>query len=360
MVNDEITIAQNERFLLQKEYLGENKPINQIQPIVSVTVATYQHVNYIKQCLDGILMQKTDFPYEIILGEDGSVDGTQEICKEYAEKYPDKIRLFIRDRKLSQYIGKDGKVTRFNGIWNRMSARGKYIAWCEGDDYWIDPLKLQKQVDFLESHPNCGLVYTDVNFYFQVQGTFMSNYIASNQINRSYSFIEHLENAGYIAPCTWLYRRELMHSYVDKNYVDTTFPLALDIWAKSMIKFMPDVTAVYRVLDESASHSLSLKKMYHFSQGVFQIQKDYIEKYKNIVSDKKRIEIYLNSYSRMLTSAIVLNDEIMLTEVELFIKNNLIFSSNYLKVFLLITMQRNHIMKTVLQLVLKRRIGLKV
>ena len=159
MVNDEITIAQNERFLLQKEYLGENKPINQIQPIVSVTVATYQHVNYIRKCLDGILMQKTNFPYEIILGEDGSVDGTQEICKEYAEKYPDKIRLFIRDRKLSQYIGKNGKVTRFNGIWNRMSSRGKYIAWCEGDDYWIEPLKLQRQVDFLESHQDYSMCF---------------------------------------------------------------------------------------------------------------------------------------------------------------------------------------------------------
>ena len=89
MVNNEIEFALNERFLLQKEYWGENKLINQIQPVVSVTVATYQHVNYIRKCLDGILMQKTTFPYEIILGEDGSIDGTQDICKEYAEKFPD-------------------------------------------------------------------------------------------------------------------------------------------------------------------------------------------------------------------------------------------------------------------------------
>ena len=152
---NEVEKALQERFLLQKEFLGENKPINHIEPLVSVTVATYQHVNYIKECLDGILMQKTDFPYEIILGEDGSTDGTQQICKEYAEKFPDKIRLFIRDRRLSQYIGSDGKVTRFNGVWNRMSSRGKYIAWCEGDDFWVDPYKLQKQVDFLEKHPEC-------------------------------------------------------------------------------------------------------------------------------------------------------------------------------------------------------------
>ena len=113
MVNNEIEFALNERFLLQKEYWGENKLINQIQPVVSVTVATYQHVNYIRKCLDGILMQKTTFPYEIILGEGGSIDGTLDICKEYAEKFPDKIRLFMRDRKLSQYVGKNGEVTRF-------------------------------------------------------------------------------------------------------------------------------------------------------------------------------------------------------------------------------------------------------
>lgn len=324
------------------------------EPLVSVSCITYNHALYIRQCLDGFVMQKTTFPFEVLIHDDASTDGTAEIIKEYEKKYPHIIKPIYEEENQWK------KGRRGTRVFNYPRAKGKYLALCEGDDYWTDPLKLQKQVDFLEAHLDYGLVYTDVNFYFQVQGTLMSNYIASNRINRSYGFIEHLENAGYIAPCTWLFRRELMHSYVDKNYVDTTFPLALDIWAKSMIKFMPDVTAVYRVLDESASHSLSLRKMYHFSQGVFQIQKDYIEKYKNIVSDKKKIEIYLSSYSRMLTSAIVLNDEIMLTEVELFIKKNLIFSSNYFKVFLLITMQRNYIMKTVLQLVLKRRIGLKV
>ena len=84
---NEIEKALQERFLLQEEYLGNNKAVNKVLPLVSITVATYQHVNYIRDCLEGILMQKTTFPYEIILGEDGSVDGTQEICKEYAEKY---------------------------------------------------------------------------------------------------------------------------------------------------------------------------------------------------------------------------------------------------------------------------------
>lgn len=158
-MSENISDILNERFLLQEEYLGENKKVNKITPLVSITVATYQHVKYIKQCLDGILMQKTTFPIEVILGEDGSIDGTQQICIEYAEKYPDIIRLFIRDRNLSQFKDDRGIVIRFNGIWNRMSARGKYIAWCEGDDYWIDPLKLQKQVDFLETNPDYSMCF---------------------------------------------------------------------------------------------------------------------------------------------------------------------------------------------------------
>jgi len=146
------------RFLLQEEYLGHCKPVNRIEPLVSVIVTTYQHAQYIRDCLDDILMQKTDFPYEIIIGEDESTDGTREICKEYAEEHPDKIRLFLRDRNISHY--KLGNISkRFNGLFTRMAARGKYTALCEGDDYWIDPKKLQKQVDFLESNLNCSVCF---------------------------------------------------------------------------------------------------------------------------------------------------------------------------------------------------------
>lgn len=149
-----------ERFALEKEYLGDDKPINKIKPLVSICTSTYQHKRYIKDCLDAILIQKTNFDFELIIGEDESNDGTREICKEYAKKYPDKIRLFLRNRKTSQLHDKDGKlITRFNGKWTRESARGKYIALCEGDDYWTDPLKLQKQVDFLKKTPNCIMTY---------------------------------------------------------------------------------------------------------------------------------------------------------------------------------------------------------
>lgn len=123
------------------------------QPLVSVCVQTFQHKNFIKECLDGILMQKTNFRVEILLGDDESNDGTREICLNYAEEHPDKIRLFLHHRENNIYI--NGKATgRFNFLNNLYCAEGKYIAFCEGDDYWTDPFKLQKQVEFLEKNAN--------------------------------------------------------------------------------------------------------------------------------------------------------------------------------------------------------------
>jgi glycosyltransferase involved in cell wall biosynthesis len=123
-------------------------------PLVSVIILAFQHVDFISRCIESALMQKTLFQMEILIGEDESVDGTREICEEYKKRFPDKIRLFLRSRK--DVININGRPTgRFNFIKCVEASRGRYIAFCEGDDYWTDPNKLQKQVDFLESNPDC-------------------------------------------------------------------------------------------------------------------------------------------------------------------------------------------------------------
>ena len=143
----------------------ENVPVEQFphqvleKPLVSVCVLTYQHKSFIKECLDSILIQKTNFPIEILIGEDSSTDGTKEICIEYAEKYPNKIRLFLHHRENNIKI--NGSPTgRFNLLYSLFIARGKYIALCEGDDYWTDSYKLQKQVDFLEANNEYSICFT--------------------------------------------------------------------------------------------------------------------------------------------------------------------------------------------------------
>ena len=127
---------------------------------LSVCIITYNHGKYIAQAIDSVLMQQANFDYEILIGEDDSSDNTREICKEYAAKYPDIIRLFLNDRKNVIYI--NGQPTgRWNFINLLKNAKGKYIALCEGDDYWTDPYKLQKQVDFLEGNPDFSMCYHD-------------------------------------------------------------------------------------------------------------------------------------------------------------------------------------------------------
>lgn len=111
---------------------------------VSVIVLTYNHEKYIRRAIESALMQRTDFHYEILVGDDASTDATPRILQEYAEKYPEKFRLFLREKNLG--------ASR-NGYELAVNARGKYIANLDGDDFWTDEEKLQIQSDFLDSHP---------------------------------------------------------------------------------------------------------------------------------------------------------------------------------------------------------------
>ena len=117
--------------------------------MVSITVLTYNHEKYIKQALDSIIMQKVNFKYEIVVGDDCSQDDTQNILNSYAQKFPDKFVLLLRDHN----IGANN-----NSFDVKRHCRGKYIAILEGDDFWIDEDKLQIQLDFLETHKGCDAI----------------------------------------------------------------------------------------------------------------------------------------------------------------------------------------------------------
>jgi len=115
-------------------------------PLVSICCITYNHKEYIRDAIEGFLIQKTNFPIEIIIHDDASMDGTAQIVKEYANKHPDLfVTILQKENQWSKGIRPSPTY-----VWPR--SRGKYIAICEGDDYWTDPSKLQKQVDFLEEH----------------------------------------------------------------------------------------------------------------------------------------------------------------------------------------------------------------
>ena len=184
-----------------------NNELEEALPKVSVCIQTYRHAAFIEQCLDSILSQQTTFPFEIILGEDESDDGTREICIRYAKLHPDKIKLFLRNR--IDVIKINGKETgRYNFKENLKSSRGKYIALCEGDDYWTDPEKLQKQITFLESNLEFGICFHKVLELNSFDGS-KNRFIPPIESDTIYTTADYIMN-NHTATCSMVFRREML------------------------------------------------------------------------------------------------------------------------------------------------------
>ena len=131
--------------------------MTQNHPLVSVHLLTYNHAKFIRQSIESVVNQKTNFPFEIIIGDDCSTDGTSLIVDEYSLKYPELIKV-VR--------GKTNEGPQPNSIRILENCKGKYMAALEGDDYWIDELKLQKQVDFMEANPDFAMCFTNTRVEF--------------------------------------------------------------------------------------------------------------------------------------------------------------------------------------------------
>ncbi|MCB2427791.1 glycosyltransferase [Methylophaga pinxianii] len=217
-------------------------------PLVSVCIITYQHKDYIKQCLDGVLSQKTDFPFEILIGEDGSVDGTREICEAYAERYPDIIRLFCWDRNTdrSQFSGGPG---RYNIIHTLQQVKSPYIALCEGDDYWTDEYKLQHQVTFLQSHADYSMSFHEVNV--DENGHLSPDNLTKKQ-GEDFS-IDDLARGNFIHTPSVVYRNvfptEFPAFFLTSPVLD--YVLHLYVAQKGKIKYFAKPMATYRIHSES-------------------------------------------------------------------------------------------------------------
>ena len=222
---------------------------------VSVCIQTYNHEPFIAQALDSVLTQETDFDYEIILGEDESQDGTREICIEYARRYPDRIRLFLRSRKDVIYV--DGRPTgRFNLVENLKAASGDYIALLEGDDYWTDPLKLQKQVEFLGAHPECAICFHGYTVSFE-DGS-RPPYVAPPP-PKSITSLEDLLVWDFIGTLTVMFRRRATQELPDWYYELPMgdWPLHILNAQHGDIGYIDSVMAVYRVHDAGVLRSWS-------------------------------------------------------------------------------------------------------
>ena len=151
-------------------------------PMVSVRIITYNHSNFIDECLTSILNQKTNFDFEIVIGDDVSPDNTRDILEAYQKKYPEQIKLVFNDVNL----GSNKNIFNTNN-----NCSGKYVAWCDGDDYWTSENKLQEQVDLLESRPEISLCFhnvSNVDSDSKPQGDFVNGLTSSKTIKGSILF----------------------------------------------------------------------------------------------------------------------------------------------------------------------------
>lgn len=175
---------------------------------VTIRCITYNQKDYIRQCLDGFVMQRTNFRFEAIVHDDASTDGTAEIVREYAEKYPDIIKpIFETENQYSKHDGSLGRIMNAN-------TRGKYVAICEGDDYWTDPLKLQKQADFLDANPQCSLTYHACKNVFSTPCKV--NCLTGENVKDFYSDVDFVIHYPF-QTATVMYRKDILDSDLYKK-----------------------------------------------------------------------------------------------------------------------------------------------
>lgn len=241
--------------------------------LVSICCITYNHGPYIRACLDGFVMQKTNFDFEVLINDDCSTDGTTDIIKEYAAKYPTIIKpIFHAENQYSKGI------RRILATFVFPRAKGKYIALCEGDDYWTDQYKLEKQVAFLESNPDYGLVYTGAHVLHERTKEISIN----NSCQQDY--VSLLVNEDRIITLTTCFRKDLLDNYCrditcSSQWLMGDLPWWLYFSYFSKIKWLSDLTGVYRFLDNSASHSTDIKKKIKFSLSAFSCRKYFDERF---------------------------------------------------------------------------------
>ncbi len=254
------------------------------EPLVSIKMMTYNHAPFIAQAIEGVLQQETDFPFELVIGEDCSTDGTREIVFEYQEKYPDIIRMITSDENVGM---------KKNGLRIVKACRGKYVAFCEGDDYWQSPHKLQKQADYLERHPECGLVYSSYDVYHVGSGKKIRDFIRHKKWEMPnnpslFDFLGDKNEIGYgILTCTVMVRRTLYEQIIELDpYLHQSDHFLMgdtQLWAEistmAHLHYIPESLATYNITNESATRSKDVRKSLRFERSQAELMLYLCDKY---------------------------------------------------------------------------------
>lgn len=234
------------------------------RPLVSICCTTYNHEKYIRQCIEGFLNQKTDFLFEILIFDDASVDKAPQIIKDIATRN-ENIKLFLQDE--NQWSKKKYGLMD----WLFPAAKGKYIALCEGDDYWTDPLKLQKQVNFMEANPDYSGIGTNAEVIYEFSDR--PKHLFKNYPDKTLGINDFLESRPFHT-ATFLFRKDSYKIDFPNNILSADRALYMLTACSGKIKFLADVTSVYRRNDNGLSRNVTSRQMMEdFTIG------QYIRKY---------------------------------------------------------------------------------
>ena len=240
-------------------------------PLVSVCMTTYNHAPYLAQAIESVLAQQTTFDVELVLGEDCSTDETRAVCERYVAKYPDRVRLITSPTNVGW---------RVNYRRTFEACRGKYVAYCDGDDWWCDPQKLQTQVDLMEADPACGMCYTGADEYHQTSGQLKPD------PDRHYTRFEEMLLGISVPNCTTLARRDLIAAYYadirpeeHPEWLTDDWPMWLWFAIRSRIRHIDRITAIHRRVEGSVSHAGSYRNRIAFRNSVMGISLWFDERY---------------------------------------------------------------------------------
>jgi len=261
------------------------------KPLVSICCMTYNHANFIRECLDGFVMQKTTFPFEILIHEDASTDNTANILKEYESKYSHLFRCVYQT--VNQF-------TIQNTLTNILfpMAKGKYIALCEGDDYWTDPYKLQKQVDFLESNPDYTLCFHNV--LINHEGVKGEDHLFCKEVMDT-TDIKNVINNYYIPTLSMVYRCNCISPLPEwfGEIYNGDYALQLLLSHQGKIKYINENMGVYRKQPGGLNATMQNKIVWRHKISLMNYFNIYTNfKYNDLI--KKRIDELFEEYGVIL------------------------------------------------------------
>ena len=249
-----------------------------VEPLVSVKMLTYNHAPYIAQAIEEVLYQQTNFPFELVIGEDCSTDGTRQIVLEYQNQYPEIIKVVTSDNNVGAHR---------NSVRTDKVCCGKYIAFCEGDDFWHNRNKLQVQFDFLENNIEYGMVHGNVDVLNVEKGELHKSFLdLPSDLQDDNAYFEILSSKRRIYTPTVMARRTLLLQVIrdnpecsDRRFMMGDFQRWLELSRVSNVKYMPESLATYRILQESASKSNDRNKLLRFEQSIRDSVYHYLVKY---------------------------------------------------------------------------------